>query len=99
MRVANKVIAQADTYGFTLMEELPDPNIHKLMVRVRIAQAALDVIIDSEMCGEVVPDSIRLLINAKELIWLLEKAAVVLIANDRDAFDEAIAALRQQAPF
>lgn len=95
---SNRVLNQAKTYGFSLMGIAPDPNIHQMLLAIRVAEMTLDLIINSELLQDNYEDT-RLLLNTREQIRKLERVAIALKDEDRVMFDSAIADLEEQCAF
>lgn len=97
--VSNRILQQAKVYGFTLMEVIPDPNIHQMITSLQAVEHLFDKIIDSPMFPEMDYDQSRIVLNTREQIRKMEDVALALQREDRVMFDAAIAALEKQAVF
>lgn len=90
------VIAQARKFGFLGMDIIPDPNIHQMLVTIRLLDDHIDTFIDHD---ELEYNEKRLMLNAKTQLTRMELVAAALKANNREDFDSAIAELENQAHF
>jgi hypothetical protein len=90
------VIAQAKKFGFLGMDIIPDPNIHQMLVTIRLLDDQIDTFVDHE---DVEYNEERLMLNAKKQLAKMEIVAAALKANNREDFDAAIAELEGQAAF
>lgn len=89
-------INHAKKYGFLGMEIIPNPNIHDILVTVRL----LDEMIDTFICDDGLEyDEKRKMLNAKRQLTNMEVVAVALKDNNREDFDRAIKELETQAHF
>lgn len=93
---SNIVIVQAKKFGFLGMDIIPDPNIHQMLVTIRLLDDQIDTFVGDENIeyGEE-----RLMLNAKKQLAKMEIVAAALKANNREDFDTAIAELEGQAAF
>jgi len=97
---ANRVIYQADRYGFAQIEVKANPNIHQMLATLRGIEKLIDGIIDdSEFIGEMGHDSVRHILNAKDALNRMQRVAISLNDKNKDDFDESVAALKNTAPF
>lgn len=96
---SNRVIHQANNYGFLGMDVIPSPNIHAMLVTLQIFSSVIDILITHAEKLTVGYDEIRLLLNAKEQITRMERIAAALKANNRADFNSALEQLERQAPF
>lgn len=90
------VITQSRKFGFLGMEIIPDPNIHQMLVTIRLLDNNIDTFIDNE---ELDYEEKRLMLNAKTALTKMESVANALTNNKREDFNIAIAELERQAPF
>jgi hypothetical protein len=92
---SNKIVAQAQNYGFNSIEIIPNPNIHQILHLLRGFSGLITGLIDDELG----PDQIRQLINAREQLIRMERVALALVNDDQVEFERAVAELESQAPF
>lgn len=92
---SNVVIKHAQQYGYSGMGVLPDPNIHQMLLKIRILDQIIDVLLGEEMEY----DERRLMLNAKQQLLRMEMVAAALQADDRVRFDRVMEELERQAPF
>lgn len=97
-QASNTLIVQANMYGFELIEVVPDPNIHQMLMTMKGAESLLSIIIDNQVFGDLHYDDARKLLNAREQLRSMQEVAIALKANDGVGFDVAIAKLEAQAP-
>lgn len=90
------VIVQAKKFGFLGMDIIPDPNIHQMLVTIRLLDDQIDTFVGHD---EIAYDEERLMLNAKKQLTKMELVATALKANNREDFDSAIAELENQAHF
>lgn len=90
MDASIKVLYQAQTYGFSLIEIIPDPNIHQMLFTMRSIESILDVIIDDNIFGELNYEDIRKALNARESIRRMEQVVIALKADNKVDFEKAI---------
>lgn len=95
---SNKILVDGKKFGFSLMEAIPDPNIHQMMVLMSFMDAGLKEI-GTEFAEDLSPKESIMLLNARKQILNMEAVAVALRKNDKTAFDEAMHRLDEQAPF
>jgi len=97
-KASNKVIRDAQNYGFLGMDVAPDPNIHTLLASSKLLAEIVSFLVgQAEQRDDT--DSVRLLLNAKEQLLRLEKLAVELKANNEEGFNRVLAELNTQAVF
>lgn len=94
-RVSGIVAHHAKTYGFIGMD-MPDPNIHHMILAVRMVNSALETLLTDELLEY---EEKRLLLNARKQATNLESLVVALQNNNRADFNEALACLNRQAAF
>lgn len=92
------VIKQHKDFGFNGMH-IPDPNVHTMVVYLRMHEEILQVLFDNAALLELEYDHIRLILNAKEQISKMERVASALKAGNKEDFDTAISELERQASF
>lgn len=93
---SNVAIVHAKKYGFIGMEIIPDPNIHQILVSIRILDEMIDTFINENGLDY---DEKRKMLNAKRQLISMELVAVALRENRREDFDRAIRELETQACF
>lgn len=93
---SNKIVVQAQKYGFHGIELIPNPNIHVILGQLRILSAVMVSILASDDLGY---EETRLILNAKEQLTRMELVALALQAGNREDYDKAISALERQAVF
>lgn len=98
-RTSNAILHHAKYYGFYCMQEIPDPNIHAMLVRLQMFTALIDIIIAQDDVPGVEYEQTRLMLNAKEQLTRMGRVAVALKANNREDFDRAISEVEAQAAF
>ena len=97
---SGQVLRDAGIYPFSLMEEMPDPNIHQILLNLRILDNVMTTIMIANDEGDFLGhDDFRRLINAREQVQRMERIAVALKKNDEVAYQEAINALVTQVDF
>jgi hypothetical protein len=95
-KASNKVIRDAQNYGFLGMDIAPDPNIHTMLVSVKLFAEVMNMlVIEAELRDDT--ESVRMLLNAKQQLILLEKLANELKANNEAGFHEVLAEINSQA--
>jgi hypothetical protein len=91
------VITHSKKFGFTGMTK-PDPNIHDLLMYVKLVEGAIDVLVESP--AAVSMEEMRLLLNAQKQFTSLKMVAKIIESNGtHDQFEDAIRELENQAPF
>lgn len=95
----NSVIANAETYGFSLIEVILDPDIDQMLTALRGIEGILDVIIDRGFFNEMEYDETRLVLNARESIRKMEYVAIALKENNEVEFEKAVKDLKLQVSF
>jgi hypothetical protein len=98
-KTSNAILYQAKYYGFYCMQEIPDPNIHAMLVKLQMFTALFDIIIAQEDVPGVEYEQTRLMLNAKEQLARMGRVAAALKANNREDFDKAILEVETQAAF
>lgn len=96
---SNKVIKDAEIFGFELIGFLPNPNIHQLLMTLSVISDMLERILMLSQTGKLELGNIRLIFNAKQQILTMEQIATALNNDDRVSYDEAVDRLAKQAPF
>lgn len=94
---SSKVLVDEKRFCFEGMGIIPDPNIHQIVVLLRTLEAALSTV--AMEFDDLPYDETRLILNAKEQINRMERVAIALKANDKEAFTEQISLLEKQAAF
>lgn len=93
--VANRILLQNKRYGFEGMGMKPKPSVKERVAQLKLIGAMIDALLNFDLPH----NEIRLILNAKQQITLMEGLAFAIDANDRDQYDRAIIALEKQAPF
>lgn len=93
---SNKIVVQAQNYGFHGIELIPNPNIHVILGQLRILCAIMGSILTSE---DLDYEETRLILNAKEQLTRMELVSLALLAGNREDYDRAISELERQAVF
>ncbi len=96
---SNMVLRQASTFGFYCIQEIPDPNIHTMLVNMRVFSSVMEVIIASANEIELGYEQTRMLLNAKEQLTRMERLAAALKADNKEDYNKAIEDLERQATF
>lgn len=94
---SNAVLRQSKVYGFYCMQEVPDPNIHGMLLQLQVFSSVMDILIVNGLDAGMEYDQTRLLINAKEQLTRMNRVAAALKANNLEDFNEAIKELDNQA--
>jgi len=92
---SNKVIHQHKKYGFDGFGEVPRPNVHDMLITMKLLSVVIDVLLTADLDY----DQNRQLLNAKVQITNMEKLALALNAKNREDYDAAAEALEKQAVF
>ncbi len=90
---SNQVLHQHKKYGFDGFELIPRPNVHDMLVTLKIFGAVIDVLIDADLEYE----QQRQLLNAKTQITNMERLALAINANSRGDYEDAAEAIERQA--
>lgn len=90
---SNRVLHQHAKYGFDGFADVPRPNVHDMLVTLKLLSAVIDVLLTTELPYE----QSRQLLNAKVQITNMERLALALTAGSRDDYDAAVEALERQA--
>lgn len=93
---SNKVIHQHKKYGFDGFGNVPRPNVHDMLVTLKLLSAVIGVLLTAE---EIEYEQSRQLLNAQAQITNMERLALALHAKNREDYDAAAEALEKQAPF
>ncbi len=96
---SSKVLKHANNFGFSLMEIVPSPNIHEMLVQLQIFSSVIDILVNNAEKLNIDYDDTRLMLNAKEQITRMERIAAALKAENKKDFTEALEQLEKQAPF
>lgn len=98
-QVSNKIIKDANFYGFDLIDLIPDPNVHQILKSMKVINSLLEDIMDDIEDSEIQEhiEMTRIILNAKQQILLMEKVAISLKQKDKVEFDSAINAMKNQA--
>lgn len=87
-----KIIKDAKIYGFTGIGQLPAPNVHDMVRHLQVFGAILDILYSFDQPYE----QQRQILNAKRQIATMEQLAAALIADKKEDYEEALAALEKQ---
>lgn len=94
---SNTVLKQAKDYGFAGIDIIPSPNIHEILVYLKVFDALMDILLDNAANFDLDYDQVRRLLNAKGQLVNMGKVASAVKAGNREDFESAIQALRNQA--
>jgi hypothetical protein len=94
-RCSGIVIQHAKKFGFTGMT-VPDPNIHDLLIYVKLVEGAIDALIEDPEA--ISPEELRLLLNANKQMATLKRVALTLQQGSHEGFEAAMRELENQAP-
>jgi hypothetical protein len=92
---SNRVLHQHQKYGFDGFAKIPRPNVHDLLITLKLVTAHLDALLTADL--EYTQS--RQLLNAKTQITNMEKLALALHNKSREDYDAAVEALDKQAVF
>jgi hypothetical protein len=92
---SNKVLHQHLKYGLSGFSEVPRPNVHDMLITLRVFDSVLDVLSHLELPY----DQSRQILNAKAQITNMERVALAVEASNEVDYDAAVEALERQAPF
>ncbi len=92
---SNKVLQQHSKYGFDGFEQVPHPNVHDMLVQLKLFNAVFDVLLNADLGY----DNNRLLLNAKAQVTNMEGLALALEAKNREDYEAAVKAIESQAVF
>lgn len=98
-QASNTVITQSRLFGLTGIRVIEDPNIPQILESMKLVSVMLDTVLGKLGTLDLDPDTVRLLLNAKEQVSRLEAVAAAIVADDEQLYNEAVEKLRQQAPF
>jgi hypothetical protein len=90
---SNIVIQHAKQFGFDGMVVVPNPNIHQLLVPVRLLSQWIEVF----LCENMEYDQVRLMLNAKQQLLRMEMVAAALEAGDLENFNRTMEEIQNQA--
>ncbi|MFC3863711.1 hypothetical protein [Alcaligenes aquatilis] len=94
---SNTVLKQHKEYGFVGIERIPTPNIHEIVLQLRVFDAILDILLaNAQDIAEVEYEQQRQLLNAKSQLVAMGQVAAALKAEKREDFEEAIDRLQKQ---
>lgn len=96
---SNKVIRDTEVFGFNEIEVIPNPNVHQIIASLAVISNTLELIMTMDRNGVINIGDARQLINAKQQILNMEAIAIALKSKDRDAYEEAVRRLQNQAQF
>lgn len=92
---SNKVLLQHMKYGFDGHDQAPRPNVHDMLIGLKIFNVVFDVLLGADFGY----DENRQLLNAKAQITNMERLALALEHKRRDDYDAAVKAINDQACF
>lgn len=75
----------------------PDPNIHDLLMYVKLVEGAIDALIENP--DAVSLEEMRMLLNAQKQLATLKLVAKTLQQGSHEEFEAAMRDLETQAPF
>lgn len=87
-KASSVITQQAQKFGFEQMAHVPKPNIHEMLIALRIFNSIIDILLSSAEDLNVAFDETRLMLNAKQQLLRMEMIANALKANDRDAYNQ-----------
>ena len=93
---ANTVIHAHAAFGFSEFEAKINPSLTHLLMGLKVVESVLDTIYASDLLDY---DEKRLILNAKQQIWLIQRVAEALKDGKNADYDAAIEALTAQAQF
>ena len=96
---SNDVIKQSKVHGFLSIQEIPTPNIHEMLLQLKVLHVVMDMIITLGPENGLKYEHTRLILNAKEQLTRMEMVAEALNAGNEDDYNKAVVELEQQAPF
>lgn len=96
-KASKKIIADADVFGFYLIEENGTPNIHKILDSLKIIEFEINFIWNKHVEGELDINDTRLIHNTKQQILNMQKMANALKRKDKNLYNEALRCLLNQA--
>lgn len=91
-RISGKILKDAKVYGFEGLGELPAPNIHDMVLFLKLYGAVIETL----YVASTEYDQQRQLLNSKKQIATMEEVAAALIAGRNDDYERAINALEKQ---
>lgn len=94
---SNRVLKQADDYGFLGIERIPSPNIHQILLSLKVFDALIDILLANADVAALEYDQERQLLNAKSQLVRMGRLAAALRANNREDYEKAVEELQQQA--
>lgn len=92
---SNRVLNQHLKYGFAQLSDAPRPNVHDMLVTLRVLDSMMDVL----MTLELPYDQSRQILNAKAQITNMERVALAIDAQNEADYTAAVELLDRQAPF
>ena len=92
---SNRVLRNANVYGFELMEIIAEPNLDQLRRSLSVVEFILDRILDDYL-EQLDHDQCRMALNAREQLRKLEHIAIALKGNDELEFNRLIKELDGQ---
>lgn len=92
------ILGQAKKYGFTEIATAPSPNIHDMLVGLRVVAFMLDCMSTAPLTADQEHYTQRQIMNSKQQIFHLEQVVCAVEMNDRELYDISVAHLKAQAP-
>lgn len=92
---SNRVLVQHLKYGLSGFSEVPRPNVHDMLITLRVFDSVMDVLSQLDLPYE----QSRQILNAKAQITNMERVALAVEASNQADYDAAVEALDRQAPF
>lgn len=98
-RICNTVISHSNLYGFEGIKLIENPNIQQILSSATIVSGMLENILKNMKELELTHDDVRMLLNSRQAVTLLEDVAAALLADNEDLYNESVQKLQQQASF
>ena len=100
-KISNTVIRDFSKFGYHGLEVIPNPNIHQMLLSIKLVHSYLDVLIDVGENGElgIGYDEVRKMLNSQQQLNLLQELATALKADNRVDFDETLEKIKAQCVF
>lgn len=94
---SKKVIEHANLFGFEKMGVVPTPNIHDILLTLRIFNSIIDILLSRAESMDAAFDETRIMLNAKQQLLRMEMIANALKANDKSSYEHYIKELSGQS--
>ncbi len=91
-----KVLQECAVYGITEVLSVPDPNAERRLEILRGLLSVVDAILAAAEARNQT-DCVRMLLNSKQQIVLLERLVVAAKTNDVEEFEQVRAQMERQA--